>query len=204
MKLTLVRRKPLILGQALRDNGIGELLNEPLHVILVLLTRISAFQKRDRSLLEIPDHYLTSLLFPSLYSLNDGLTKNEEQILALERRTGSLRRTDYHSTDNEFLLLFRPPIHQPPSSVLFSSYHEPATPDHGLSKAQILNRSTSDDKNEFVLIRGRNLLLEDWVELLFFAPDQPPTSDPQPRSYNSQLGTCILQLIFCSFLPPTC
>ena len=33
------------LGQALRDNGIGELLNEPLHFILVLLARISAFQK---------------------------------------------------------------------------------------------------------------------------------------------------------------
>jgi len=68
----------------------------------------------------------------------------------------------------------------------------------------IVVNSTSDDKNEFVLIRGRNSLLENWVELLFFAPDQPPTSDPQPRSYNSQLGTCILQPIFCSFLPPTC
>jgi len=37
----------------------------PLHVILVLLARISVFrEKRDRTLLEIPDPYLTSLLFP--------------------------------------------------------------------------------------------------------------------------------------------
>ena len=31
------------------------------------------------------------------------------------------------------------------------------------------------------------MLLEDWVKLLLFAPDQPPTSDPQPRFLQNQI-----------------
>ena len=40
-----------------------------------------------KELFKIPDPYLRSLLFPSLYSPNNGLTKNEEQILFLGRAT---------------------------------------------------------------------------------------------------------------------
>ncbi|PZC51637.1 hypothetical protein LH53_10065 [Mesotoga sp. TolDC] len=82
----------------------------------------------SKELFKIPDPYLPSLLFPSLYSLNNGLTKNEEQILALERITGFPCQTDNRSTANQFLC---------------SSYHEPATPNHCFSKTQILNKSTS-------------------------------------------------------------
>jgi len=79
--------------------------------------------KSSSGLFKISDPYLACLLSPSLYSMN-GLTKSEEQILALERRTCSPRRTENRSTVNRFLLLFR-------------------TPNPGSSKAQILNRSAS-------------------------------------------------------------
>jgi len=54
-------------------------------------------------LFKIPEPYLPSLLFLSLYSLNNGLTKNEEQILALERIMGFSRKTENRSTANQFL-----------------------------------------------------------------------------------------------------
>jgi hypothetical protein len=60
-----------------------------------------------KELFKIPDPYLRSLLFPSLYSPNNGLTKNEEQILALERRRGFLCRKDNRPTANLFCCSFQ-------------------------------------------------------------------------------------------------
>ncbi|PZC51606.1 hypothetical protein LH53_09905 [Mesotoga sp. TolDC] len=40
-----------------------------------------------KELFKIPDPYLRSLLFPSLYSPNNGLTKNEEEVSFAERIT---------------------------------------------------------------------------------------------------------------------
>ena len=42
----------------------------------------------------------------------------------------------------------------------------------------------------FVLIRGRNFLLEDWFKLLFFAPDQPPTPNTDLPLFQTITTIC--------------
>ena len=74
----------------------------------------------------------TKLLVVILMLLLMISTKNEEQILALERATGSPRRTENRPTENRFHFALSDHNLLPPTTIP--------------EKTQILNRSASDDE----------------------------------------------------------